>query len=139
MRLCVFRGGGSPRGFPAELLDRRGQTVEIDRLAEDGLGRHVPGREGGEDDHGNPVELPEPALLFEKLPPVHDGHHQIQKDQAGRDFAPFEGTQRISSVGQTRDSIAGVGQDLGEHLSQLDVVLDDEDIDGRGHASSTGP
>src|SRR6185503_19240036 len=74
-------------------------------------------------------------LLGSELPTVHDGHHEIEQDEAGGRLLRAD-IERFASVGILAHDVAFELEDLRESLADVVVVLDDEDVARTRHGRS---
>ena len=63
---------------------------------------------------------------LEELPPVHERHHQVEKDQIWR--MRLEPRQRLVAVGSRLYVEARLADDLGKRAEDVWIILDYEDV-----------
>ena len=64
--------------------------------------------------------------LLAQQPAVHLRHHHVQQDQAGAHVI-LQVLQRLAPAADARDAIALVDQDVGDGVTHVWIVVDDED------------
>ena len=82
---------------------------------------------GGDDELGDPGERRIVAQGVAQLPAAHDGHHQVEQDDAGP-HTRVQKVQGLLAVGGLRHGEAVILQGLAQALPQIGVVLDHEDL-----------
>src|SRR5262249_19674991 len=122
-------GVGSLRR-PYRLLDRVEQDFDVDGLADDPVRRSLPRRwpsvtAGREHEHWCGGPNIQSFEVFEELRATHYRHRQIQDDEARAHDC--DSLERFSTVARAFDGVALVLQELLEDLSDVLVVVDDQD------------
>src|SRR6185436_4177466 len=75
---------------------------------------------------GNTREKRVASPCVEKLPPIEDGHHQIEQNEARAVAAP-KIPEGLLAVGRTRDDVSFLLEDLTQGVQDIGVVIDDEE------------
>jgi hypothetical protein len=82
-----------------------------------------------EDDHRDDRQGGLRGVRLQERPSVHDGHHQVEQDEARRVVAAQrQDLQRAVAVLGERDAVTLVAQHLDERAADPGVVVDDQDL-----------
>ena len=84
-----------------------------------GAGRHQQDRDAGESGRV-PLFAPE-------IPPVHDGHQEVEQDQVAAPLAVSELPQGLGTVRRAERVVAGILQNGRDRIEGVGIVLDDQD------------